>query len=335
MPGNTSDKTTLREFLAKIEKQYGQASRIWIMDRGIPTEAVLAEMRAAQPPVHYLVGTPRAHLRQTCNQWAALAWQKIKAPIEVKLFREGAELYVVAKSGGRQAKEIAIRRKKLARLLRALRGLRRETSRDRLLLRLGAAKAKAGRAAALVEIHLPAPAPKKGKPPIPKLAPGSFTFRLQKEALKEAELYDGHYLLRSNLSEKEPAWLWKLYMLLVEIEAIFKSFKNDLGLRPIYHSVAPRVEAHIFVCFLAYCLHVTLQQRLRALAPGLTPRAVLETLAGVHLLDLEVPTTDGRWLVMSRYTQPAKAVALLLTQLKMKLPEQPPPQLSAEKKLTT
>jgi hypothetical protein len=336
MPGNTSDKTTLREFLAKIEKQYGQAARIWIMDRGIPTEEVLAEMRAAQPPVHYLVGTPRARLRQTRDQWEALPWQKVKDTVEVKLFRDGAELYVVAKSAGRQAKEIAMRRKKLARLLWALRGLRRETSRDRLLLRLGAAKAKAGRAAALVEIHLPAPAPaqKKGQPHIQKLAPGSFTFALKQEELKAAELYDGHYLLRSNLSEKEPAWLWKLYMLLVEIEAIFKSFKNDLGLRPIYHSVAPRVEAHIFVCFLAYSLHVTLQQRLRALAPGLTPRAVLETLAGVQLLDLEVPTTDGRWLVMSRSTQPAKAVALLLTRLKMKLPEQPPPRLSAQKKLT-
>ena len=106
-------------------------------------------------------------------------------------------------------------------------------------------------------------------------------------------------------------------------------------MRPIYHSVEPRVEAHIFVCFLASSLHVTLQQRLRALASGLTPRAVLETLTGVQLLDLEVPTTDGRWLVMSRYTQPAKAVALVLGQLKMKLPEQPPPRLSAEKKLTS
>ena len=335
MPGNTSDKTTLREFLAKIEKQYGQASRIWIMDRGIPTEEVLAEMRTAEPPVHYLVGTPRARVRQTRGQWEALPWQKIKDTVEVKLFREGEELYVVAKSGGRQDKEMAMRRKKLARLLWALRGMRRETSRDRLLLRLGAAKAKAGRASALVEINLPAPAPAKGKKKGQRVAPGSFTFQLKKEALQEAELYDGHYLLRSNLSEKEPEWLWKLYILLVEIEAVFKSFKGDLSLRPIYHSVEPRVEAHIFVCFLAYCLQVTLKQRLSALAPGLTPRAVLETLAGVQMLDLEVPTTDGRWLVMSRSTQPEKAVALLLAQLKMKLPEQPPPRLSTEKKLLT
>ena len=334
LPGNTSDKTTLREFLAKIASQYGEASRIWIMDRGIPTEEVLAEMRAAQPPVHYLVGTPRARVRQTRSQWEALPWQKVKDTVEVKVFREGTELYVVAKSGGRQDKEMAMRRKKLARLLRALRGLRRETSRDRLLLRLGAAKSKAGRAASLVEIRLPEAAktkqPKKGQ----RVEPGAFTFQLKREELQAAELYDGHYLLRSNLSEQEPEWLWKLYMLLVEIEAVFKSFKNDLGLRPIYHSVEPRVEAHIFVCFLAYALQVTLKQRLNALAPGLTPRAALETLAGVQMLDLEVPTTDGRWLVMSRHTQPEKEVALLLAQLKLKLPEQPPPRLSPQKTLT-
>jgi len=336
MPGNTSDKTTLKDFLAKIETQYGKAQRIWIMDRGIPSEEVLAQMRAADPPVHYLVGTPRARMRQTRRQWESLPWQTIKDTVEVKLFRQGQELYVVAKSGGRQEKENAMRRKKLARLLWALRGLRRETSRDRFLLRLGAAKSKAGVAAKLVKIQLPAAASgsaKKNKGQ--RIQPGSFTFRLNKPALKEAELYDGHYLLRSNLSDQQPEWLWKLYMLLVEIEAVFKSFKNDLSLRPIYHSVEPRVEAHIFVCFLAYCLHVTLKQRLRGLAPGLTPRAALETLAGVQMLDLEVPTSDGRWLVMSRYTQPDKAVDLLLRQLNLKLPEQPPPRLSADRKLAT
>jgi hypothetical protein len=333
MAGNTSDKTTLREFIAKIEKQYGKASRIWIMDRGIPTEETLREMRAAEPPVHYLVGTPRARVRQTRAQWETLPWQKIKDSVEVKLFREGEELYVVAKSGGRREKENAMRRKKLARLLWALRRMRGETSRDRLLLRLGAARSKAGRAASLVEINLPPAAQTRKKKKAQPVEPGSFTFKLKKEELKEAELYDGHYLLRSNLSDKEPEWLWKLYMLLVEIEAVFKSFKNDLGLRPIYHSAEPRVEAHIFVCFLAYCLHATLKQRLSALAPGLTPRAVLETLAGVQMLDVEVPTSDGRWLVMSRYTQPEKAVELVLTRLKMELPAQPPPTLSAQRKL--
>ena len=204
-----------------------------------------------------------------------------------------------------------------------------------MLRRLGAAKAKAGRAAALVAINVPdAPPGGKKKNKAPKLEPGSFTFHLRKEALKEAELSDGHYLLRSHLSDREPEWLWKLYTLLVVIEAVFKSFKHDLGLRPIYHSVEPRVEAHVCVCFLAYCLHVTLPQRVNALAPGLTPRAVLETLAGVQRLDLEVPTSDGRWLVLSRYTQPEQAVALVLARLQMRLPDQPPPRLSAQRQLT-
>ena len=333
LPGNTADKATLRQCLANIEKQYGRAARIWLMDRGIPTEETLAEMRAADPPVNYLVGTPRARVRQTRGQWEALPWQNIKDTVAVKLFREGEELYVVAKSGGRQEKEMAMRRKKLARLLWTLRGLRRETSRDRLLLRLGAAKAKAGRAAALVEIKVPAAVPARKKQQSQRVEPGSFTFQLKQAELQAAELYDGHYLLRSNLRDKEPEWLWKLYIQLVEIEAVFKSFKNDLGLRPLYHSLEQRVEAHILVCFLAYCLQVVLKQRVHGLAPGLTPRAVLETLAGVQMLDLEVPTTDGRWLVMSRYTQPEKAVELLLGQLKMKLPEQPPPRLSTEKTL--
>jgi hypothetical protein len=297
---------------------------------------VLAEMRASDPPGHYLVGTPRARVRQTRSQWDALPWQKIKDTVEVKLFREGEELYVVAKSGGRQAKEIAMRRKKLAHLLWTLRGLRRERSRDRLLLRLGAAKSKAGRAASMVELSVPAAVSTgKKKKKDQQVEPGSFTFRLKKAALKEAELYDGHYLLRRNLSDKEPEWLWKLYMLLVEIEAVCKSFKNDLGLRPIYHSLEARVEAHIFVCFPACCLQVTLRQRSSAPAAGLTPRAVLETLAGVEMLDLEVPTSDGRWLVMSRYTQPDKTVKLLLARLKLHLPEQPPPRLSAQRTLAT
>jgi transposase len=298
-------------FLEKIEAQYGKAQRIWIMDRGIPSEAVLAEMRASDPPVWYLVGTPRAWARQTRAQWESLPWQKVKETVEVKLFREEGELYVVAKSEGRQQKELAMRRKKLARLMWTLRGLRREKSRDRLLMRLGAARAAAGRAARFVDVRVPA----EDEP----LDGTRFEFRLQKDKLREAELYDGHYLLRSNLTERDPEWLWKLYMLLVQIEAVFKSFKNDLRLRPIYHREEGRVEAHIFVCFLAYCLQVTLQQRLTALAPGLTPRAVLEQLAVVQMLDVELPTTDGRWLVLSRYTQLERAVELLLERLRLKL----------------
>lgn len=244
---------------------------MWIIDCGILAEEVLAEIRAAQPPIHYLVGTPRARMHQTRSQWKALPWQKVKDTVEVKLFRDGQELLVVAKSGGRQAKESAVRRKNLAALLWTLRSLRRESSRDRLLLRLGAAKSKAGRAASLLEIQLPLAQKGSQKMQKPKVQPGCFKLRLLKEALQESELCDGHYLPRSNLSDKEPDWFWKLYMLLVEIEAVFESFKNDLGLRPIYHSVEARVGAHIFVCFLAYCMQVTLRQRLTALRQDWRP----------------------------------------------------------------
>ncbi len=321
MPGNTQDKQTLKDFIAQLQALHGQADRIWIMDRGIPTEAQLAELRASDPPVRYLVGTPRARVKTTRAQWQDLPWQRVQGTVEVKLFREDKELYVVAKSDGRRQKEIAIRRKKLARLLWTLRGMRRETSRDRLLQRLGAARQKAGRAAAFVRVQVPA-----ADEPVTR---DTFRFAVQQEKLADAELYDGHYLLRSNLTQDEPAWLWKLYMLLVEIEGVFRTFKNDLHVRPLYHSLEQRVEAHIFVSFLAYCLWVTLKQKLRALAPGLTPRQALDQMAGVQMLDVELPTTDGRTLTLSRSTQPDSGVRLLLQQLQLNLPEQPPPRLSA------
>jgi hypothetical protein len=325
LPGNTLDKTTWKDMVARLEKLHGPAQRIWIMDRGIPTQEQLEQMRQSQPPVWYLVGTPRAQVKKTRSQWESLAWQKIKDTVEVKLFQEHQELYVVAKSTGRRQKEIAMRRQKLARLLRALRGMRRETSRDQLLMRLGAAKHRAGRAYGFVKIKRP----EEGEP----VSRQTFSFALDREKLRTAELYDGHYLLRSNLTDKEPAWLWQLYILLVEVEAVFRSFKNDLMIRPVYHQLEGRAEAHIFVCFLAYCLWVTLKKRLQALAPGLTPRSALEQLAGIQMLDVEMPTTDGRWLTLTRYTQPSPTVRLLLERLHWQLPEQPPPRLSERREL--
>jgi len=141
MDGNTSDKTTLRSFLAKVENIYGKARRVWLMDRGIPTEAILAEMRDPAREMFYLVGTPKARVTKYEKQWLDLPWQKVRDSVEVKLFSRDGELYVLAKSEGRQAKEIAMRRKKLARLLRKLRAMRRSCpKRDQLLMRVGAAK---------------------------------------------------------------------------------------------------------------------------------------------------------------------------------------------------
>jgi transposase len=321
MDGNTSDKTTLRGFLDKIESMYGKARRVWLMDRGIPTEALLKEMRESRQGTFYLVGTSRSKIKQYEQKWLDLPWRKVRDSVEVKLFAEQGELYVLAKSEGRQAKEIAMRRKRLVRLLRKLRAMRRSCpKRDQLLMRVGAAKTDVGRAFGFVQINLP----KAGE----LVTKETFTFKLDKAKLKEAEQRDGHYLLRTNLVTEDPAVLWDRYMQLTQIEATFKCLKSDLGIRPIYHQLEHRVEAHIMVAFLAYCLIVTLKHRLQAYAPGLTPRAVLDKLATIQMLDVTFPTTDGRRLVMPRYTEPDQEQALVLHHLKLVLPPQPAPRIS-------
>jgi hypothetical protein len=278
-------------------------------------------MRTSRQETFYLVGTSRAKVKQYEHKWLELPWQKVRESVEVKLFAQDGEVYVLAKSEGRQAKEIAMRRKKLTRLLRKLRAMRRSCpKRDQLLLRVGAAKTEAGRAFGFVTIHLP--------PAGQAVTRDTFTFQLDKAKLKEAERRDGHYLLRTNLVAEDPAVLWDRYMQLTQIEAAFKCLKSDLGIRPIYHQLEHRVEAHILVAFLAYCLTVTLKHRLQAHAPGLTPRAVLEKLATIQMLDVSFPTTDGRRLVMPRYTEPNAEQALLLHQMNLVLPQQPPPRIT-------
>ena len=322
MDGNTSDRTTLRGFLDQIENTYGQAKRMWIMDRGIPSEAILAEMRNPARPMSYLVGTGKGKIKQYEKKWLDLPWHKVRDSVEVKLFEQDGELYVLAKSEGRQRKEIAMRRKRLARLLRKLRAMRRSLpSRDQLLMRIGAVKTAAGRAFGFVKIQVP----ELGQPVIRE----SFRFTVDKNKLQEAELRDGHYLLRSNLTGADPAVLWTRYVQLTQIESAFRSLKSELGIRPIYHHLEHRVDAHILIAFLAYCLQVTLKNRLALHAPGLTPTAVMEKLATIQMIDVWIPTLDGRWLILPRYTQPEKDTKILLQKLKLELPTQPPPRITA------
>ncbi len=316
MAGNTSDKTTLCEFLKKIEQQYGKAERVWVMDRGIPTQEVLAEMRAADPPIHYLVGTPRGLLSQYEQKLLDLPWQVVREGVSVKLLAQDQELYVLAQSQDRVGKERAMRRRQLKGLCQRLKQLQpMKLKRDELLKKLGAALHDYPTAARLMETTV---APKAAQ----------LSFRLHKDKLRETRKREGRYLLRSNiLSGHAPEELWHFYIQLTQVEAAFKDLKDDLNLRPIHHQREHRVEAHIFVSFLAYCLHVTLRRRLRDLAPGLTPRAVLEKFATIHMLDVHLPTTDHRTVVMSRYTQPESDVQLLLQRLKLELPPQPPPKI--------
>ena len=320
MNGNTADSTTLRGFLGKIEAAYGKARRVWVMDRGIPSEAVLKEMRAPERQTFYLVGTPKGRISQHEKKWLDLSWQKVRDSVEVKLYEHEGELYVLAKSSGRQAKENAMRRKRLARLLRKLRAMRKSLpERDRLLMRIGAARKEAGRAFGFVNIQLP----KKDQP----VTRGTFTFRTDKTKLKAAEQRDGHYLLRSNLTGEDPAVLWSRYIQLTQIESVFRSLKSELSIRPIYHQLEHRADAHVLIAFLAYCLQVTLKNRLQMHAPGLTPRSVLEKLSTIQMVDVWIPMRDGRSLVLPRHTQPEPDVEALLEQLRMELPPQPPPRI--------
>ena len=318
LPGNTADSTTLKDFLARIERQYGKARRVWCMDRGVPTEEVLAQMRASDPPVHYLVGTPKGRLTRMEEALLDKPWHIARPEVRVKLLEQDTELYVFAESRDRIAKERSMRRRQLKWLWERLKKLSNmKLTRDALLMKLGAAQTKAPAAWRLIEIDVP----KRG---------ASFTYRLDRDKLRQVRRREGRYLLRTNLTESDPAKLWQFYLQLVEVEAAFRTLKSDLALRPVFHQEEGRIEAHIFIAFLAYCLHVTLGQQLKRLAPGLTPRSVLEKFATMQMINVYIPTTDGRELSLTRYTQPEPEIKLLLEKLKLTLPAQAPPKITAE-----
>jgi transposase len=318
LAGNTADNTTLSGFLKRIETQYGKAERIWVMDRGIPTEAVLEQMRQSDPPIFYLVGTPKGRLTRYEKSLIDQPWYRVREGVEVKLLAQDKEVYVLTQSRDRVHKERSMRRRQLKRLWERLHGLARmQLTRDELLLKLGAARQQSPSAWRLVQITLP-----HGEE--------SFQFSLRKDKLRDVRQREGRYLLRTNLVGHDPSEMWAFYTQLVQVEEAFKILKGDLAIRPIHHQKEKRIEAHIFVAFLAYALHVTLRRRLRDLAPGLTPRSVLEKFGSLQMIDLHLPTTDGRKVIMSRYTQPEPELEMLLKQLRLSLPNQPRPRVTAD-----
>ena len=316
LPGNTDDSKTLRMFLAKIEQQYGKARRIWVMDRGVPTEAVLAEMRNSDPPVQYLVGTPKGRLNRLEKHLLEKPWQDAREGVKVKLLAEDGELYVFAQSHDRVSKERAMRRRQLKWLWKRLQKIASmEVTREELLMKLGAARSKAPAAWRLIDIETD-----KQRP--------SFSFALNRNKLRKIRRREGRYLLRTNLTDNDPAQLWQYYIQLVTVEEAFRNLKGDLAIRPVFHKIERRIEAHIFVAFLAYCMQVTLTRRLHALAPGLTARSALEKFAAVQMIDVHLPTTDGREILLTRYTHPEPELQLLIDRLKLRLPPQPPPRIT-------
>jgi transposase len=321
-PGNTRDMATLEAFLNKIETRFGKARRTWLMDRGIPTEETLEKMRARG--IQYLVGTPKGRLSKLEAALLTRPWSQARESVAVKTLPQEGEFYVYVESGQRVAKERAMRRRRLKHLWRTLKELRgrKRLTRDELLMALGVARKEAGRAWGLVRIQ---------KPNVNEnVNDKTFSFELDREKLRRVRRREGRYLLRSNMAGAAPETVWENYMVLTRIEQAFKDLKGDLKVRPIWHQVEKRIEAHIFVSFLAYCLHTTLRNLARGVAGGLTTAAILEKLAGLQMIDVHLPTTDGRRIVLSRYTQPERDVALLLARLKLTLPEQPPPRIQAD-----
>jgi hypothetical protein len=313
---------------------YGKARRVWVMDRGIPTEATLQQMRAEE--VAYLVGTPKHLLSKLEKDLIDKPWEPVHEGMAVKLLEREGELYVQARSAQRQKKENAMRRRKLRALVHGLNRLKRNCSnRDRLLEKLAVLKKEAGRVASFITIHKPKP----GEP----VNRQTFTCTFDRAAWKTALQRDGCYILRACVpwpdftaageglpgTEKQAQVLWKWYMQLVQVEEAFKTLKSDLNLRPIHHQIEKRVEGHIMVAFLGYCLNVTLRMKLSPVAPGLTPRAVLQSLSAIQMMEVQLPTTDGRILIMPRHTEPEPEQKMILQTLKLELPPQPPPRIRA------
>jgi transposase len=294
LPGNTADCTTLSDLLRRIEARYGKANRTWVMDRGIPTEETLAQMR--EMGASYLVGTPKGRLSKLEQSFLSKSWERIRDGVHVKRLPQDSETYVLAESEHRIGKERGMRQRRLKRYVQRLKQLQGQgLTRDELLMKVGAARQDAGRAAYLIRLTLPQSHE--------AVTPDTFHFELDRARLRRTRRREGRYLLRTNLTGHDPGQLWTFYTQLTEVEQAFKELKHDLSIRPIYHFREERIEAHIFVAFLAYCLQVTLKNQLRRAAPGLTPRAVLEKFKTMQMVDVHLPTTDGSCLATPSQNQ--------------------------------
>ena len=350
LPGNTSDKGSQMQFIRKLEQKYGKIGNLWLMDRGVPTEETLSEMR--RDNYKYLVGARRGHLKILGDKLDNAPWQDVQSGIKVKVVHtdstkvkdaNGNEIeipgdtFVLTRSSARSHKETAMRAKKIRAAMRTLFSLderigrgkwrkmepsKRELTRDELLKRLTLAEHEAGRAWKMIKIKEPQPNE--------KVTPETFTWELDWDRIHQARDNDeGTYLLRTNLTDCDPKTLWKRYMIQGEIEYAFREMKGDLGLRPIYHQLDDRIEAHIFTAFMALCLLQTLRAIAHEHASGLTPRQIIDKFKTIKMVDVVMPTTDNRVVTLPRYIEPKQEVAMLIDLLNLTLPTQPPPKISS------
>ena len=341
MPGNTSDKGTQMQFVERLVKKYGHGRKLdslWLMDRGVPTEETLSDMR--DKGFRYLVGSPRSMVDALGKKLVGQEWTQVRDGIRVKYATDGADKYVLTHSRERFTKEHAMRLGRMRAVLKVLHAIdvrigrrqefdkdgkpvereRKALSRDELIARLAVARSKAGRSWCLFRIRKP----KMTEATVTK---ENFSWSFDLDRIRQARRDEGTYLLRTNMTDADPATLWRQYMIQGEIEQSFKEVKNDLGLRPVYHQLDGRIEAHIFVSYVAYCLQATLKNLTRSKAGGLTPRQIFDKMKKIYMVDVKIPTTDGREIMMQRYGEPKDDVALVLSQLGLRLPAQPPPKI--------
>jgi transposase len=316
LPGNVHDEGTLENALEGIERKHGKARRIWVFDRGVVSEANLQRLR--QRGAQYVVGTPRSQLKQYEHKLLQGDWQDISKEVKVQLLPEGPETFVLARSEDRAKKEAAMRWRQVRGLMRDLvclrRSIRRGTIRDeaKILMRVGRLTERWPRGWAYVAV---------------RWEKTHLSWEWDREALSLAALRDGAYLLRTNLNDRTPEALWKMYVQLTEVEAVFRAMKSELAIRPIWHWVGPRVEAHVMVAFLGYCLWVCLKQKLKTVAPSLTPWQLLDQFGRIVQVEVWFKLRAGGAICLPRITQPEPAQAIVLHQLGWNLPEQPPPKI--------
>lgn len=321
-PGNRLDRTTLEHILDTIETKFGKARRLWVFDRGIVSEENLQLLR--ERGAHYLVGTPKRQLKAYEQKLLAGDWQQVSAEVQVQLLAEADEVYVLCRSTGRVRKERAMRQRRLRGLIGDLRSLRRRVREGQLKQRELIQRA-IGR---LQERHPQAWRWLQWE--LQETAAGlRFDWDWDREKFQRSVRAEGAYLLRAHWPERAPATLWQTYVQLTEAEAAFRTLKSGVKVRPIWHWTEPRVEAHVLVAFLGYCLWVCLKKKAERAAPSLTPWQILDQLGRIALVEVWFELRDGRRMCLPRITQPEPAQAVLLEQLRWRLPQQPPPRVYA------
>jgi len=328
--GNRADVSTMESILRTVERKYGKARRIWVMDRGIVSEENLVAIRKRGG--QYLVGTPRRQMKRFEAELLKDDWTQVRADVEVKQIAipQGEETYILCRTAGRKEKEKAIRKRFSLGMEKALQALEKSIASGRLKdrykmeRRLGRIQARHPQVNDLFEVSL------RETP-----AGVRLLWEMKKDKVAWRDLREGAYMLRTNLQADSAEQMWSMYMQLTEAEASFRALKSELSIRPLFHQKEPRVKAHVLVAFLGYALWVTLKhllQRQPVIAPQpsadgvdntqpFSPMKALALLSTLQSADIVLPTTDGREIRLRRITEPTTEQKSLLHQLGLDLPE--------------